>query len=263
MTKAKVIVADSSGISARQMTDFWRKAADGTIDGLIFQGFLANPRKFTSAGTGLTIVRALNILGDRKVMTAEQAALAWKRSVPENAPIRYSEDTLRQCAELNRTAGTDWRLVYIFGLSLRDQHQLRGDNPNHQPCFYKNWDWWLKKPEDYWATQKPEPGYYLIDFNGRWGSTSWDRQEQKIAKLGPSYERAHKAVISEAVFSSYQTYQEHLLENWYHWGRSLDSYGGRVSVGLFDRDGLNVYGYHPDWDDCDFLRVCLARKFQK
>ena len=39
MAKTKVIVADSGGISAPQMMDFWRKVGDGTIDGTLFQQF--------------------------------------------------------------------------------------------------------------------------------------------------------------------------------------------------------------------------------
>ncbi|MBI2454083.1 MAG: hypothetical protein HYV54_00705 [Parcubacteria group bacterium] len=42
----------------------------------------------------------------------------------------------------------------------------------------------------------------------------------------------------------------------------LDSDGNRVNVGNFDRKGLNVNNYHPDWNDNDNLRVCLFRNFR-
>ncbi len=206
---------------------------------------------------------ALKIMGNRKVLTADQAAKAWNQPVPQNVPIRYSEATLRECAEQNRSAGTDWRLVYVFGLSFREQRQMKGIDIKRQPCFYGlDWnDWWLKKEEDEWATPKPEPGYYLIDFNGRWGETSWNDQETEIRKLGSDYERTHEAVVSESILSIYQTTQERLLENWYHWGRNLDSCGLRVSVGGFVHVGLSVRGFRPGWAGGGWLRVCVSRKF--
>lgn len=256
--KRKIVVSGST-VTAGQLKDQFRMIDDGTIGFEEMRKFLANPRKFSSGGVSL--VRALSILGDRKVLTADQASKAQNQPVPENVPIRYSEATLRECAEQNRTAGTDWRLVYVFGLSLREQREMKGVNSDHQPCFY-NLDWWLKKEEDDWATQKPESGYHLTDFNGRWGRTSWQNQENEIKKLGSDYERTHEAVVSESILSIYQTTQERLLENWYHWGKNRDSCGSRVCVGGFGQGGLDVDGYSPDWGGSDWMRVCVSRKFQ-
>ncbi|MBI2454080.1 MAG: hypothetical protein HYV54_00690 [Parcubacteria group bacterium] len=205
--------------------------------------------------------RVITVLGERKVITTAQAVVAWPgASIPANVPIRYSEETLQECARENQGGGTDWRLVYIHGLSLREQRKQIGVNRDHQPCFY-NSDWWLQEKEDGWANFKPESGYYLVDFNGRFGLTSWKKQDKKIAELGDQFERTHETVVAEAVLSIFKTTQERLLENRYHWGVSLDSVGLRVLVGLFDRRGLVVSRYHPDWDDCGHLRVCLFRKF--
>lgn len=254
--KRKIVVSGST-VTAGQLKDLFRMIDDGTVGHEEMGHFLVNPKKFSSGGVSL--VRAVNILGNRKVLTAEQAAKARNQKAPENASIRYSEAVLRECAEQNRTAGTDWRLVYVFGLSLREQRKQVGTGLNG---FY-NTDWWLEKKEDGWSTEEPHASYYLIDFNGRWGMTNWANQEAEIQKLGLNFERAHEAVVSEAILSIFQNTGERLLENWYHWGRSLTSYGYRVYVGCFGRDGLRVLGFcGPGWVGDDCLRVCLVRKFQ-
>lgn len=254
----KQIVVVESGIRASQMKDFWSKVADGTINGEIFHGFLENPRKFLC--DRVTLARAVNILGAGKVLTAEQAAKAWNVAVPENARIRYTEARLRQCAEENRTKGMNWRLVYVYGISLREQREKVGTDKTSQPCYYAN-TWWLERSEDAWACEKPEAGYYLVDFNGRWGR-SWQKQDEEIAKLGPEFERAHEAVVSEASLAFFKTTGERLLETYGNWGRSLSFRGYRVCVGGFDSDGWRVDVSHPGWDSLFDLRACLSLKFQ-
>lgn len=207
------------------------------------------------------LARAVNILGSGKVLTAEQAAKAQQMPVPQNVTIRYTKETLRECAKANAENGTDWRLVYLFGFSLRNERQKFGINTKSQPCFHKDSTWWLEKSEDAWATEKPDSGYYLIDFMGRFSRTSWINQEAAIEKLGNEFERANERAVAEAIISIFQTTGERLLEDWWHWGRSLDSDGGRVDVS-FPPAGLSVSDNRPDWGDNDWLRVCVARKFQ-
>lgn len=205
--------------------------------------------------------QVIDILGKCKVVTLAQAAMVWAITpVPTIAPIHYSSETLRECAHENQSQNTDWRLVCINGFSLREQRERIGTDRNRQPCFYNN-DWWLQESENEWATFKPEADYYLVNFKGRFGSTSWEKQEKKIAGLGNQFERAHETVVAEAVFSVFKTTGERLLEKWYHWSQTLDSFGRRVLVGGFDRGGLVVDDYHPDWLAHDGLRVCLLRKF--
>lgn len=201
---------------------------------------------------------AILILGAGKVLIQAQA------KGQQEFPIRYSEDTLRACARENLEGGCDWRLVYLRGNSLREEQERVGTNRKRQPCFDKGYTWWLDLKEDSWATEKFEPGYYLIDFNGRFGRTSWSNQEKAIQELGPESIRAHEAMVTEAALRIFEATGERLLPNWYHWGRSLGSHGGRVGVGCFDSRGWRVNDYHPDWGDgaTDYLRVCLLRKFQ-
>ncbi|MEK7612197.1 MAG: hypothetical protein AAB407_02555 [Patescibacteria group bacterium] len=264
MTRSKVMVADSS-ISAPQMMDFWRKIGDGSIDGIRLQRFLHNP-SWDSDKTEVTLARAINILGEQKIVSIDLAAKARKIGVGfiaefYNRRIRYSEMTLRECAEQNRDGDADWRLTYCFGFSLRELRDQIGTDPKSQPCCYSN-DWWLKKQEDEWATAKPETGYYLVDFNGRFARTSWNNQEREIAKLGGQFFRTPEAVIAEAITTIFQVHKERLLEEWYHWGSSLGSGGGRVFVGLFVQKGWDLYGGLPDYDSDGDLRVCIAQKFQ-
>ncbi len=206
--------------------------------------------------------KAIEILGKTKVLTAFQAEKAWPGITAGEASIRYSEETLRECARANAIAEADWRLVYVHGISLRRQREIIGTNRKRQPCYYDN-NWWLGNGDDEWAFFETESDYYLLDFKGRFGRTSWQNQEDKIVELGPEFERAHETVVSEAAISFYQIFKERLLETWYHWGRSLDSIGGRVGVGDFDSEGWGVDHYYPDWGGIgDDLRVCLFRKFQ-
>ena len=201
-----------------------------------------------------------NVLGADKVITAQQSADTWKVEAPQNPTIRYSGEILRSCVQSNRESGRDFRLVYLQGMSLRELRDKVGISTDNQPCVYNN-DWWLQKSENAWATQKFEPGYYLIDFNGRFPRTSWNRQGEEIAKLS-NYERASEAAVGEAVITNFKVYDgERLLENWSHWGDCLVSVGYRVCVGVFDGGGLGVDYGHPSLDGGDRLRVCLLRKF--
>lgn len=259
----KVVVGESS-VTAGQMKDFWSKVVDGTIGSENFGGFLENPHKFTREQ--VTIVRAINILGANKVVTAQQrfeafndAYLAAVAKSEVNQAIRYTEDILRGCAENNKAGHTDFRLVYLTGLSLRELREKIGVDKANQPCAYNN-DWWLKDVEYRWATEKPESGYFLIDFNGRFPHTRWEVQEQEIGKLA-NYKRAHEAHVAEAIVTIFKITGERLLENWDHWGRRLGSGGYRVCVGYFDTGGLGVRSGPPSVGAYDDLRVCLLRKF--
>lgn len=201
-----------------------------------------------------------------KIITSEQAAQLWNVFIPQNIQLHYSEQTIQECIEANQR-GENWRLVYTLGLSLRQQRDIRGTDKENQPCFYNN-DWWLdeekqrcaKKNMAYWAAQIAEPNYYLLDFNGRFGSKNWNQQEELITQLGPKFERAHETIIAEACFSTFLAANERLLEDWWHWGLLTDSAGYRVYVGSFDPDGLNVHRHWPDYS-VSRLRVSVARKF--
>jgi hypothetical protein len=210
--------------------------------------------------------RAAEILGGGKVVTIDQAREA--REIDKVAlsvydtRIRYFEATLRACAIQNRDSGADWRLVYCFGFSLRELREQIGIDPSHQPCCYNN-DWWLKAQEDEWAAWKAEPGYRLISFNGIFPRSSWDAQEHVLKTLGAQFYRVEESVLAEAITTIFQATGKRLLQDWYHWGPSLASFGdrSRVCVGVFGQSGWGVEGVQQEVGHSPNHRVCVARKF--
>ena len=201
---------------------------------------------------------AVGILGQSNVLTRAQA------NGEVEFPIRYSEDTFRTCASENEEQGCDWRLVYLRGNSLAEEEKRVGIDPKRQPCFFDN-SWWLGGLIGRWFREVPrrfEPGYYLIDFNGRFGRTSWPRQEQAIRTLGPQFQRAHEAMVTEAALRIFEATGARLLFWSYHWGYAVNYLSNRVQVGYFHAEGWCV-DYTPAlWDRNDQLRVCLLRKFE-
>ncbi len=201
---------------------------------------------------------AVAILGQPNVLTQAQA----KGEV--ELPIRYSENTLRACANENEEGGCDWRLVYLRGSSLREERKRVGVNAEREPCFCDN-TWWLGLWIGRWlkvVPEKFEPGYYLIDFNGRFGRTSWLSQEKAIRELVPQFQRAHEAMVTEAALRIFEATDVRLLTWYYHWGYSVDYLSYRVYVGRFRAEGWHVDYGNPLWDTHGLLRVCLVRKFE-
>jgi len=252
------VVLVGSDVTVGQISDWWRMIGDGTIDHETLANILQNPKKFNK---GVALVRVLKIFGVDKVITAEQVAKIYDLMTPQSVRIRYSEATLRRCAAENKSGASDWRLIYCHGLSLREQREKWGTDKEVQPCHHKDNTWWLKKEEDKWANFKPEDGYYLLNFKPRFANMKWQPQEDEIKKLGPQFERCHETIFSEAVFTNFKVNGERIAENWWHWGVSVSSIGGHVSVGSFDLDGWSVNSYYGNRCNPN-LRVCLALKFE-
>jgi len=207
------------------------------------------------------------ILGSRRVIGANLSIRVWSKSgvscgfSQDALAIRYKAETLIESARQNQEEGTNWRLMFVSGLSLRQQRQIRGTDREKQPCFWKESTWWLNGKEDFWAASANQPGYYLIDFKGRWGGLTWDAQEVELAKLGSQFERVNPHVFGEAILTNFLVNnQERLAENWYHWSGVADSCGIFVYVGDLDVGALFVFGSGRGNYSSD-LRVCLFRKF--
>jgi hypothetical protein len=112
-----------------------------------------------------------------------------------------------------------------------------------------------------WATSNLEPGYYLLNFNGKFANKRWLDQENMVAALGPMYERAHETIVSETAISNFGIHNgERLMENWYHWGKETAWGGDHVDVGDFDPGGFGVDRRSAGDSDGD-LRVVVFRKF--
>lgn len=205
---------------------------------------------------------ASEILGTGKVLGHRDVCRVWKRDLPEVEPvILFSEDILREFAKENAKGVADWRLIYVNGLSLREQREIVGFNRKKQPCFDPDYTWWLDKEQDFWATQQVESGYRLFDLSARFSDMKWQAQEEEITKLDDSYERAEEPAVTEICFSNFSLSpnKERLLSNWYHWGKFQTADGSHVYVGYFDQGGFLV---NDHWDACPDvgLGVVLARK---
>lgn len=242
-----------------------RLAEEGKRSKSQLQAFVEGRNPF-EVSNPLDIDGVITILGADKVVTAQQAYEAFNRAYLADQAveaishsIRYTEETLRECAVLNRSGQSDWRMVYALPLSLRQQREVIGVDRESQPCFYNN-DWWLGEAEDAWAKSQPEAGYYLIDMKGRFNRTNWNDQNTRIAEMGEQYERADERVFAQALVSIFKTHGERLHSGTYHWGRIEDSDGYRVCVGFFAAGGLHV-SFHPSLRR-DPLYVCVSRKFQ-
>lgn len=227
------------------------------------QGVMAmGKKKIVISGSDindLTIVRAINILGAKRVVTVAQSSQAWNVQTPQDKAIRYFEADLRQCAAENRSRKANWYLVYCHGLNLHKQRKIVGVNTDKQPCFYNN-DWWRKRKEDEWSKFNPPADYYLLDFQGRFADRNWQEQEAEIAKMS-GMERAHETIVSEADIAVYKTHNFRLLVHW-HWGKSLDSNGFRVFIADFGVIGMYIDRGWSEYSGNSDLRVVLLRKFE-
>lgn len=204
---------------------------------------------------------AANIIGYSKVVGYNAACQVWNACLAQSIPVMsFSEATLRQCAEENNN-GADWRVVYVHGLSLRQQEEIRGRNREKQPCFNPDHTWWLGDDQNSWGNQSVKAGYRLLDFTGRFGGMQWQTQEAEITKLGKNFERAEEQAVAEACFTFFvlSDRNERLLENVWHRGRLLTCSGYRVSVGFFDQYGFEVWSCWSGYAH-DILRAVLSRK---
>lgn len=231
----RIVVAGSS-VTAGQLKELFRQIDDGSLGFQDMRSFLEHRNPFhTNVG------RAIEILGESKVITKEQVGevFGYERASSFPNEVSYREVTLRDCAVLNKSGETDWRLVYGLPLSLRQQRETIGTDTNNQPCFYSN-DWWMDNKEDVWAKSQPEAGYYLIDFKGRFGGTTWEGQNSRIAEMGDAYERADERVFVQALISFLKIYAEQLYLAKYHWGRILGSYGHPLAVCSYGSLGIHL-----------------------
>jgi hypothetical protein len=195
-----------------------------------------------------------------KIIGHKDVADFWGVAIPKGIRVHYSEETLRESIRANQK-GEQWALAYYAGQSLRQMKEKRGTNRNDQPCFYAK-TWWLENTENFWTNKKLEPGYYLLNYNGKFANKTWMDQEELITESGPMYERAHEFVVGETILSNFSIHNgECLLEDWYHWGKEeTGSNDDRVLIGRFDSNGLEVSYWSPG-DLRSPLRVVLFRKF--
>lgn len=222
---------------------------------------IGKPGQPADINSAITILSAGNVVTVQKISEVfNHASLTSQITDEIDTTVRYTEESLRECANLNRLGDTDWRLVYGLPLSLRQQREIIGTEPKSQTCFFYEIDWWLGEAENSWANSKPVAGYYLIDFKGRFNKhpTNWENQGLRISRMGGAYTRADERVYLQALISMFKPGGKRLYA--YHWGRIKDSKGYRVSVGIFGSGGLLVGNENPE--SFNGLDACVALKFQ-
>lgn len=167
-----------------------------------------------------TELKAATILGRDRVLGYIDVCRIWHVDPPRAPDLPFSDDILRECAVENARGIADWRLAYVTGLSLREQHKIRGVNSKRLPCFKPVS--WGEETELGWDNLKAEPGYRLYNFAMQYPSMSWQDQAEKISELGKFYERAEGQTVAEICFSSYilslsPLTHGILLGEWAHW----------------------------------------------
>lgn len=118
-------------------------------------------------GKIVTQEEAQAILGKDKVLTYEESCDAW--DIPttyatDDYLINYSSDNLIACAAKNKSGEADWRLVYLHGLSMREQRSAK--SPEYFVYFDTSFDYYLDDPDypNVAADHKVPSGFYLINF---------------------------------------------------------------------------------------------------
>lgn len=233
-----------------QHKELWAQIEKRKVSKGRFQGFL---RGEIQSNPGRQERFAIRLLGRAKVLTIQDMATEW---VEENPEMPFNERIIEQCAEENKSGKTDWRLVYVYGLSFLELYEVySGYTNDHESIyshvnFFHNNLWWAKKEE--WTTKGVDAGYRLLDFKLRFENMTWKKQEAAITKLGNQYERAEEQAVAEAILAFFRLRGEILLGNTAHVGRNLSHQGARSTVGFsrYDppsriwEDGLDI-GHWP------------------
>lgn len=213
-----------------------------------------------------TIEKAIGILGSEKVVTADQALQAWGLSLEaKNTQVNYSRGTLFTASLVNMAGGGDWRLIYILPISLREQRDIIGVYLKLQPCFSRHMWWILDAPEGKWAFNRPEEGYYLVNFKHVYAGNDWKVQQRKVDRFGTS-ERTDEHAYCQALISIYRTHFDPLYVRANHWGRYEVGNGcGRVLIDFHGRMGIRVYSFTESYeevrDNSYKVPTHLTRKF--
>ncbi len=195
---------------------------------------------------------AVRILGPKKVLLH-----------PSDAELLiYTCLELQDCAKANWLGHSDWRLAWCEGRTLASQLKRWEISPTSQPCCHAPSAKFLDEDTYPWMFQEGTPGYYLIDFAGRYRGLEWgDQEDELVAEFGTKlFARAPEQCVMEAAFAFFmRNGGERLLEYDYHWGAIEDASESRCAVGVFDDKGWSITMIEPYVEGEDHV-VCLWRK---
>ena len=166
-----------------------------------------------------------------------------KQQLAALAEIPFTEATLEACKEIHV-------LVALLPISILDIRS-KADSK----LFYEQ-SWYNKES---FARERGEVNWQLVRKTPVLNSTqkTWDEQQ---ALLNENEETPTARVVIYTIVGHYLATGERLFENIYVRCSNVDSRGGRVHVGYFDRVGLHV-GSHWDGRRYSDLGVTSSRKF--
>jgi hypothetical protein len=143
-------------------------------------------------------------------------------------------------------------LVAVFPLSI-----LKIRNRVDRKLFYSHEDAWCNTQA--FAKENGEAGWALVRKTAVENSTSktWNEQQALLSK---DEETPTARVMAYTIIGHFLATGERLFENIYVRCSDRDSYGDRIVVGYFDRDGLGVNGRWNDADRDRDIGVSAARK---
>lgn len=206
----------------------------------------------------------IKLLGRARVVTARRSARVRRLPVPKNAIFLVPREAVLQMARENEVGTHSWYLGYYHGQSIEEERENFGMTASDtRPCFWRSG---LDPVGTTWGKEALAPaGYYFLDYGpgdqGRFSSTSWTRQTEKVVALGAGIKRADERVVIGITNDLLLVHRLRLMISWVHWGFSQAPGGHRICVGDFDRSGWNVFDYHPDWGGNDSRRVVVSREF--
>ena len=179
-----------------------------------------------------------------------------ERKLLDKLPDALHPDVLAE--ELEVTKGQ----VLLFPPHPKVTHpfmrELYGVDPASQPCMYNN-DWWLGDRGDPFRDNSLPLGWRLVRTRFEPDSTdkTWDKQENLIPD---THVRTQALEVTQAGFLIYRLQDgKRILENSYAWCQEVDGNGFRVVVGRFDRNGWDVFAYHPG-SSWSFIGLLVSRK---
>lgn len=210
---------------------------------------------------------ALEILGEREVVTVSQAGRAWSHDFSIGGLLPYRTETLLKCAAQNLENQHHWMLINVIGFSFWEQRLRMGTNRNRPPYFVA-----FPCPDFYpapndsteWRTAKHASGYRLINFYPWIVHNGIGRKdlEQVLRHMDKRFEAAPVSLISEALFSVFLTHGTVPLHQTFgdlsrHVGVGQGPDGGQLWVGSMTPDGGVTLDQR--WGDNPRGGICVIR----
>jgi hypothetical protein len=175
---------------------------------------------------------------------------ATRRQLAALSEVPFSEETLTACKDTHILIAVSSASI----LEIREMVSKIKLSKGQRSLLYSQ-DWYNK---EVFAKEKGQVGWYLVRKTQVDNSTgkTWDEQQ---ALLGKDEETPSAQVMVYTIIAYFLATGERLFEGIWVRCSDLDSDGGRVYVGRFDADGLDVSSFW-DNDRSDCVGVSSARK---